>query len=75
MFFKDRPRSLVAVSSSCMSNRNEAQNSKISAQDMELAIRLEAILMPIARKRRDEFYERDLAAGAVGTSARFVHYT
>jgi hypothetical protein len=51
---------------------NEAQNLVITPQQFELAIRLESIFMPYARKQRQEFYGEDKVHQ---TQARFVHYT
>ncbi len=46
---------------------------QISASEMfELAMRLDAIFTPYARRQREEFYTEK---GEIKSSARFVHYT
>ncbi len=60
-----------------MSTNSEAQNSGVTDEQIQLAIRLESIFMPEARKQRDELYRKQ--TGAVGVISRapvrFVHYT
>src|ERR1700693_3098635 len=58
-----------------MGDENGTQDLGFSPETLALAIRLEGIFTPLARKQREEFYKRDPVTGAVTDSARFVHYT
>jgi hypothetical protein len=52
----------------------ETHDLGLSPEVLALAIRLESIFTPLARKRREEFYKPNPISG-VRDSARFVHYT
>jgi hypothetical protein len=52
------------------------QNSGLTPEQFQLALRLEGIFMPYARKQRDEAFRRQgSSAVAADAEARFVHYT
>jgi hypothetical protein len=52
------------------------QNSGLTSEQFQLALRLEGIFMPYARKQRDEAFRRQgSSAVAADAEARFVHYT
>jgi hypothetical protein len=56
---------------------NDAVNSDISPEQFQLAMQLESIFMPQARKQREDAYERLKRSGdtTAEPQLRFVHYT
>jgi hypothetical protein len=53
---------------------NEAQNYELTAEQLELGLKLASIFMPLAKKQMDAHYNRP-SSGAMADDARFVHYT
>ena len=61
---------------SSMPDPNQPQSPQVlGTEEMERLIKLEGIFMPIARRHRDAFYERDPATGVLAGAPSFVHYT
>ena len=53
---------------------NEARNYELTAEQLELGLKLASIFMPLAKKQMDAHYNRP-SSGAMADDARFVHYT
>jgi hypothetical protein len=47
----------------------------LTKEEIDLAIKIESIFMPLQRRQRDEAFQRQKKSGQKGDRLRFVHYT